>query len=349
VLVCTDERCWQWLSQPPLQVARMMHALIPLEGDRVLAAGGSTNAEVLDLRTGAWRLIGDSGGATFTARGAQLDNGQVLVVGSSFGGGGNAALFDPVSEHWSGTGQMAKHRVYHSLLKLSDGSVLVAGGWFQDQSGDLDEPLEIELYDPSTETWSIAGLLEEGVYFPGLAELPDNRVLLTTTSAAYLFDPSSGVLELESELEESRPYHCLAPLLDGRLLLLGGDTTLARIFDPSTLTWEDAGRLRERRYLPTVAVLASGCVLVSGGVDASSLIRRTVELFDPSSGEWYQVDPMSEPRLGHAVLALTNGDALITGGGIRYGDAGYALTDSVERWTPPAPLRRTTIRRRGSD
>jgi hypothetical protein len=120
----------------------------------VLITGGSiglgyddtylTNAEINDSSTGTFGPLisfATKDGMYVVGRGWQtttlIANGEVLMAGG-FGWDGNqgplgtlssAELFDPTSNSFSTTGSMAIPRQNHVTAALSDGEILVAGGW----------------------------------------------------------------------------------------------------------------------------------------------------------------------------------------------------------------------------
>ena len=94
--------------------ARDGHTATVLQDGTVLVAGGSdgaagnenplATAELYDPSTGTWTTTGDmvGGGGRHTA--TLLRNGQVLVVGSTYGNPRAAELYDPGIGTWTATG-----------------------------------------------------------------------------------------------------------------------------------------------------------------------------------------------------------------------------------------------------
>jgi hypothetical protein len=80
-----------------------------------------------------------------------LSNGTVLVVGGPadlISSLDSAELYHPTTGTWSNTGTLATGRYSHTETLLSNGTVLVAGGF---NRGAL---TSAELYDPIAGTWS---------------------------------------------------------------------------------------------------------------------------------------------------------------------------------------------------
>jgi HEAT repeat protein len=94
-----------------------------------------------------------------------LKNGEELVAGGYISTAiftlpsrflSSAELVDPVTGKWTETGEMNVARDGHTATLLTNGKVLVAGGY--GRSGEL---LNAELYDPATGKWSMTGSLNK--------------------------------------------------------------------------------------------------------------------------------------------------------------------------------------------
>ncbi len=349
VLVCDDGRCWQWQRGPPLSSPRAMHAAAALADGRILVAGGDRPPEMYDPATSSWTPTGPISGRFIDARAVTLDDGRVLVVGSTPNDPVNAEVYDPQSDAWHVTGQLARDRLLHSAVRLADGRVLVAGGCWLDDRGECSNPVaRAEVFDPHTETWSGAGSVDEWLLYSGLTPLQDGRVLLTGYYATRIFDPATNTWRRIADPAYDRWEHESVRLRDGRVMVVGGRfTRRSEFFDPATESWSSGAAMDDTRSNPRVTLLASGHVLVTGGADRHGVAHQTVEMYDPESGTWTAVAPMAEPRCGHTASLLADGSVLVTGGTTtpRIPDWDeWTTTAAVERFTVPE-VRPATPRR----
>jgi hypothetical protein len=336
LLVCADERCWQWAAGEAMVVLRALHAAVRLDDGRVLVAGGG-QPETYDPATGGWTPTGPLDGAFGMARGVVLDDGRVLLTGSTPSDPVSAAIYDPSSDSWRATAPMHADRTFHAAAKLGDGRVLVAGGFFWDDQGAIQYVLSTEVFDPATETWSVVGDLPEAMELPGLTPLADGRALLTGNRKTLYFDPATDTWTAGRNLAYSRRYHAAVPLPDGRVLLIGGaDTLRVTDIDPATNRESSVTALDSLRILPAATVLPSGLVLVSGGLDPSNRALATAGLIDPIAETWSEVAAMIEGRFAHELTPLAGGDLLVTGGATFTDNGSEVPLSSVERYAPPA-------------
>jgi hypothetical protein len=219
---------------------------------------------------------------------ALLADGRVLISG----GIGleilpSALLFDPHTETFTQTGEMHVPRVFHAMVTLSNGQVLVAGGRtltptsvYFSSGGLLDSA---ELYDPATGTFSEIGTVP-GVRGPAVASLlPDGRAVIVqqgdSTSpfgdvsvpevGVALFDPATSDFEaLPAGAWPGPPT--VTTVADGRLLLTGVDLSSARgpqpwaaLYDPITQATTALGP--PRQIFPRGVLLPDKRALLVGG------------------------------------------------------------------------------------
>ena len=108
---------------------------------------------------------------------------------------------------------MASGRSVQTATRLSDGRVLVAGGF-----DDWAALATAEIYDPATGTWAPTGSMVEGRGYHTATLLPDGRVLVAggrsnnsstghALSSAELFDPATGTWTPTASMSRGRAYH----------------------------------------------------------------------------------------------------------------------------------------------
>ena len=343
------------------------HTATLLQDGRVLVAGGFVvqpdsnwsnvdhldTAEIYEPATGAWTPADSMTLPRARHTATLLDDGAVLIAGG-IGSGidstfrSSAKVYDPSTDSWASTGKMEWKRSNHAAIRLSDGKVLVAGGW-EENRGETDSA---EVYDPSTGAWSQTGSMSIERDYPMLTLLEDGRVLATGgfgAATAEVYDPSDGTWTETGAMQEERRWHTATLLDDGRVLVTGGLHNLkgreyqavqsVEIWDPGSGAWTQVEDMSEERGQHTATRLPDGRVLVVGGLKEgymmaafvfSGVVFTSAEVYDPAIGTWSPVESMSQNRASHAAVLLSDGRVLVIGG---TGDAGLVL-DSSELFDP---------------
>jgi WD40 repeat protein len=132
-----DPKTGTFTETGSLGIARCKHTAGLLPDGRVLIAGGSdsrgwsgnlSSAEIYDPRTGKFTTASSMNDSRFKLpdEAVQLTSGKLLVAGGSR----EVEVYDPVTGKFGvATGQMNDKWHYMSETKLGDGSVLLAGGY----------------------------------------------------------------------------------------------------------------------------------------------------------------------------------------------------------------------------
>ena len=291
---------------------------------------------------------------------ASLSSGLVLAVGQDQTSRGISAdslrsyLYDPASDRWIETGHLPAEAQYWANLfsnavELSDGRVLIAGG-FSFDSG-------IPPYDPTAtiSTSKVSLLFTPNATDPALGSWDFTR------------DGAGNVTQMQSP-------HELTPMVklkDGRVLVCGGRSKAAGtimepiagsaacdLFDPATGTWtstlpmpaiagEDGPGSADpgSRINHIIAGLPSGEVLIAGGgffttdTALGYAIRRSSLLFDPKTpaSPWKSAPDLNEGVESSILLSPVAGGILPAVGGDKIEDTiGDFLDTAVTQLFDPA-------------
>ncbi|MFV9507519.1 MAG: Kelch repeat-containing protein [Oscillochloridaceae bacterium umkhey_bin13] len=221
-------------------------------------ADGQTTAYsqtlIYNPATDRWREAASMPGYRSNHRANRLPDGRVLITGGlawngeSFDEIASSLIYDPAADRWDETPDMAARRHYHSAVTLSDGRVMVVGGFGPDVEAGTNQ--RAELFDPERGTWSDLGLPpgnHTGVV-PAIV-LPDGSVLLA--GGGYYFE--------------------------------GVSSDVSR-YDPATATWSSLSPLRLTRAMHQLNLLPDGRVLVTGGIGPFRGTPALHEIYDPADG-----------------------------------------------------------------
>jgi hypothetical protein len=234
-------------------------------------------------------------------------------------------------------GSLATGRYQHTATLLSNGKVLVTGGY--DCFSILTSV--VELYDPATDTWSQAAPMLTPRVEHTATLLRDGRVLVTggyddnynNLGSAELYDPMADAWTAAPPMVAPRSGHTATLLPSGVVLVAGGAAGVAaELYDPAANGWQLAAPMTMVRSYHTASLLMSGKILVAGGFDSEINTIPGAELYDPQQDTWNPAAPLRQARLGHTATLLPDGTVLVCGGF----DANGADTATTERYDPVA-------------
>jgi hypothetical protein len=352
-----------WNTTGSMNQARQNPRFTTLADGRVLVVGGWTNlvtlpnppyvtgsthtvtTELFDPVSETWSFAGPMGynslnGSSLLNR---LHSGKLLICGGQTyipNGDGmvNAEVFDPATGLWTAVSPMRERRNGPKTFMLNNGKVLVTGGQQKRlvTNPDGSTTLRIfslnsaEIYDPTTDTWTLTGPMTYGRASHLIFGLPDGRVLVTggvgavgenwvrqVLSTTEIYNPATGTWTSGPDLLPGRTGSgaSILGLSDGRLMIIGGfgngGVTLndVQIYDPQPGAWSISGSLNQPRSNFTRNLMPDGKVLVWGGGDGLRALNST-EIWDPVSGTWSFTGNLNQASIIPVRAQLADGRVL---------------------------------------
>ena len=334
-----------------LHTARGGQTATLLNNGMVLIAGGAngtlgspsglSSAELYNPSTGTFTATGNMTTARFDHTATLLSNGEVLLTGGLTGSYpylslASAELYNPSTGTFTATGSLNTARSDHTATLLSNGMVLIAGGF-----GVSGNPSNAELYNPSTGTFANTGSLNTARYSHTATLLNSGEVLIAGgfgnagyLSSAELYNPSTGTFTVTGPMIWAVASHTATLLSNGMVLIAGGDDfeaiSSAELYNPSTGTFTATGNMTTARFDHTSTELSDGIVLIAGGYGASNDLS-SAELYD---GTFTATGSLNTARYEHSATLLGNGKVLIAGG---YGSVGYLSSAELFQLNGVAP------------
>lgn len=270
--------------------ARGHHTATLLADGRVLIVGGENSgatalatAEIYDPATGLFTPTGSMGIARKFHSATLLPDGTVLIAGGindSLVSEASAELYNPATGTFSPTlGTMSVARDSQVATLLGTGQVLITGG------GDF--VFFAELYDPPSQTFSIAGAQVNPRHFHTATLLADGRVLLAggdsagtpAVNTAEIYDPGTGLFTATAgNMNVGRDTHSAILLPSGQVLIASGTT--AELFDPVTGLFpaNEVSNLQVPRDFLSLSVLGPSKILAAGGLNGA-VVDATTEIY----------------------------------------------------------------------
>ncbi len=236
-----DDNTWALVASSI--VGRYRAIVAPLQGNKVLLAGGNTGsgitntAEIYNPSTNSWTPTGNMHrGREVHENFTILNDGRIMVAGgtSNFNQTENTAeIYDPNTGQWTLT-TMPFAQNYGTITTLQNGKILAVGSY--NGSVALDSTA---IFDPSTNTWN---------------------------SAKPLSNPRAG--------------HKAELLADGNVIVFGGDNigsfyTSTEIYNPNTNTWAAGPTMIEPFTSGATIKLSNGDILAVGGFDGTIRLSST--------------------------------------------------------------------------
>ena len=374
-----------WIAAGALTTPRVAPNLVVLGDGRVLAVGNdegcvgsfegalgdSTAAELWDPATATWSATASLNTPRARAVTVTLPDGRALVAAGAnearwdkhadtlgFQSYSSAWVFDHATARWERTGLLGSARTDAAFAVLSDGRVLVAGGYFADYFRAEDFPWLVGGWtrpDPPvartdggivTAAWPLRG---------ELADVSPPNAPATVFATAELYDPATGTWSRTGPLAAPRYATPAVTLADGRVLVAGQDApdvrgyevwsereSRAEVYDPARGRFAVTGPYPDRPEGPAVpawsaelVALGDGGALLVGGYDGDMPTATTLR-YDPTSNAWSETGRLGTARANPTAVSLADGRVLVAGGEDSYGPTASAevYDPATASWSP---------------
>lgn len=260
------------------------------------------------------------------------------------------AVAQAVPPGWSVGASVSTPRDWHSGTLLSDGSVLIAGGY----ANGTGATRKAERYFPATNRWAPVGDMVYARRQHAATLLYNGKVLVVggrdaaanPLATAELFDPATNTWKAVGVMGVPRSDPTATLLRNGKVLVTGGftpsPTNSVELFDPSTDAFGGAPGMLTGHAGHTAVRLFNGNVLVAGGETPVSgmPVGANVEVYDWARNEWKPVPGMGSVRVWHRASVLNDGRVLVSGGynGSAFVNSAEVLNANLTAWTPTAPM-----------
>jgi hypothetical protein len=289
-----------------------------------------------------------------------LDNGKILMWdgGPTCIGAQSPTVWDPVAGTFTfvplETQPELRDIFCSGQTVLANGDVLVVGGH------DCTSPTYIgtaiaNLFDPSTDQWTILPNMSYRRWYPQATTLPNGDALVTAGAALNntdyqpipeVYDPVAGTFTALTQANQVIPdYPFMFVLPDGRVLAAGSDehTMATYALNVATQSWSvvdptvlDAGSAV--MYLPGKIMKAGSSYLSppadNGGSTPSKNTTYVLDMTQPNPA-WVQTASMAYARTHLNLTVLPDDTVLATGGSSDIGGVNPAnAVYPAELWSP---------------
>jgi hypothetical protein len=280
-----------------------------------------------------------------------LPDGRAFINGgtinySPFEGALTSAIFDPSTNLFTNTANMAHGRWYPTVTVLPSGQVMTFSGF--DENGEITNTA-VEIYTVNS-GWSQQYVASwTPPLYPRMHVLPSGNVFYSgETNVTRLFNPSnqtwSTVADTYYGITRTYGSSVLLPLTpannyDPKVFIMGGGnpgTATTELIDlgAATPAWSPGPNMSERRIEMNATLLPNGKVLALGGSlndEDSTTASYNADLYDPATNTFSSAGKNAYPRLYHSVsLLLYDGTVWFAGGNPERG----SYEDHMEIYQP---------------
>lgn len=351
-----------WKRGAPLVHERRAHRASVLADGRILVSGGLVgignviqpnrflaSSEIYDPEKSQWSQVSNVF-SRFRHTSTALPSGEAILIGgqSDEESLSSTEIFDPNLNEFRSGPSLKKPRRLHTATLLSNGNILVAGGYSGNNTSTTylyaygpNQLLECEEMDPLGRKKTIVSSMKMPRELHAATRLADGRVLVTggvwgegTLNTCEIYDPQSHTWTSVEPMAFPRTRHTATLLPDGRVLVIGGSVGKAleqnaregtrgvyascEIYDPKTGRWTLTDSMRwPRSSFMDALLLPNHKVLVAGGYGAANFQSNySWELYDIASGTWDTYGTWSDPIHAHRLVFVPQSNQVLQIGGL---------------------------------
>lgn len=356
-----------WAALSPMPTARWSLAAATWTDGTIFAIGGFADSnflapmntvEAYHAVSNTWTGVAPMPSPRGALAAATGGDSRIYAIGG-FGGIGTTALnaveaYDPGTGIWTTVAPMPTPRYFPAAVNGHDGRIYVIGGQIG-QSSSSDYLNIVEIYDPSTNTWSTASpmptaraQLAAAVGRNGLIYAIGGSSLSGFMDTVEVYDPVSNTWNTAPSMSMAHAYFAAETGVDGRIYAVGGHSESAIVstveaYDPGANAWSIVAPMLTAREGLAAAVGSDGRIYAIGGDGAAPdyLLLNTVEAYTvPDSDTTPPVLTATAtktqlwPPNGKMVPVTISGTITDTGSGVDLGSGSYSTVDSYGKVQP---------------
>ena len=260
-----------------------------------------------------------------------LQNGTVLITGGDDMAGNALAsceIYDPATALWTYAAPMMNTRERHTSNELPDGRIVIIGG----NTENIYESIQtgsVEIYSPSTNTWTNGGPLQLARQNHTSTLLNDSLILVCggftangCTSECEIYNVNTMTSTVATPMFQLRHDHAAILLPDGTVLIAGGRTggssseylAECEIYNPSTNSWTIAPPMPQTRIAALTALFSDSSILIAGGRKDDNDPAEAADIYAPGAPIWTSVDTIMVPSAWQGGTVIPSDRLLMTGG-----------------------------------
>ena len=321
----------QWSTLPYLMPTDSVHTELLYNGKVLIIAGSKSTDGTPSKEAALW----DPQAGTITTQSTSwymfcngmvaFPDGRVLIDGGTiqsnpFLGSAQAAIYDPATNTFTNTANMAHGRWYPTLTTLSDGRIMTFSG-LNETNGATNNAVEIYTVGSGWSSQYVANWTPP--LYPRMHLLPSGNVFYSgSANPSRLFNPTTHTWTTvgNTNLGSIRTYGSsvllsLTPANNYRpkVMLLGGGiptaTATTEIIDlgASSPAWQWGPDMSQARVEMDAVLLPNGKILAVGGSSTdedASTASLNADLYDPDTNSFSSAGKNTYPRLYHTESLL---------------------------------------------